>query len=174
MPEANPSRRKCCDTPDAPAVQHPHESPLIMTLPLIILAILAIIGGYIGIPLALNGANRIEQFMQPVFTKTVVHEQCSLTGECSEVSEIVESVSPPSEEPGTEILLMVISVLMSLIGIGAAYYLYVKKPHLPGQIAARLSLVYKVVFNKYYIDEIYQKVVVNNLLRLNDFLGLAH
>ena len=135
-----------------------HESPWIMTVPLIILAVLSIIGGYVGIPAIIGGANQIEHFMEPVFTQPL-HAEAGFS-------------SPTTSENHTlELILMIVSVLVALAGIGSAYYLYMVKPHLPKQLAAKFAFIYKLVFNKYYVDEIYQKVVVNNLLRLNNLLA---
>ena len=179
---------ECCDVPAVKHEKHAHihESPFPMTIPLIILAVLSVVGGYVGIPLVLGGANHIEHFLEPVFaheTGKVALQQCSLDGTCTavETSELGHEVSAthqassegeaPAGEHGTELLLMCISVLVALCGIGSAYYLYIKKPHLPKQIAAQFAGIYNLVFNKYFVDEIYQKLIVNNLLRLNNFLA---
>jgi len=137
-----------------------HESPWIMTAPLVVLAVLSIIGGYVGIPAIIGGANHIEHFMEPVFeTQEVVVAHGEAPLEHQEGSH------------GTELLLMIISVVVALGGISTAYYLYMVKPHLPKQLAAKFAFIYNLVFNKYYVDEIYQKVFVNNLLRLNNLLA---
>ncbi|MBI5779815.1 MAG: NADH-quinone oxidoreductase subunit L [Planctomycetes bacterium] len=158
----------CCDDKDSAHNSHghnshgahkgpAHESPWIMTVPLIILAVLSIIGGYVGIPAIIGGANHIEHFMEPVFS-------------ASAESAPHESSTPEHHSP-VEFILMVVSVLVALAGISAAYYLYMVKPHIPKQLAAKFAFIYKLVFNKYYVDEIYQKVFVNNLLRLNNLLA---
>ncbi|MEK7310151.1 MAG: NADH-quinone oxidoreductase subunit L [Planctomycetota bacterium] len=154
---------ECCDTPDAHHEKHPHihESPWIMTAPLVILALLSIVGGYVGIPAIIGGANHIEHFMAPVFE---THQEAVAThGEAP--------LEHQEGSHGTELLLMIVSVLVALGGISTAYYFYMVKPHLPKQIAAKFAFIYNLVFNKYYVDEIYQKVFVSNLLRLNNLLA---
>jgi NADH-quinone oxidoreductase subunit L len=106
---------------------HPHESPLVMTAPLGILAVLSLVGGYINVP----------KFLEPVF------------GELHEAHD--ES-------------LVYISVAAGLIGIAFAWLFYVLKPGLADSIANALGGVYRLVLNKYYVDEAYDAVVVNPLV----------
>ena len=181
-----------------------HESPWIMTLPLVILALLSIVGGYVGIPAIIGGANHIEHFMAPVFAPLEMHNKkvlenrddtmgnsdsivkndqlsrspkgdLSLTGfETSHEAVAAHGEAPVEHQEGshgTELLLMIVSVLVALGGISAAYYLYMVKPHLPKQIAVKFAFIHNLVFNKYYVDEIYQAVFIKNLLRLNNLLA---
>jgi NADH-quinone oxidoreductase subunit L len=62
-----------------------------------------------------------------------------------------------------EFLMMTVSVVIALIGIGIAYLFYVKNPALPKRLAEKQSGLYKLVFNKYYVDEIYEALFVNSL-----------
>jgi NADH-quinone oxidoreductase subunit L len=62
--------------------------------------------------------------------------------------------------------MMVVSVVIALIGIGIAYLLYVKNPALPKMLAERWKGLYKLVFNKYYIDELYEILFINSLKNL--------
>ncbi|HVP36045.1 MAG TPA: NADH-quinone oxidoreductase subunit L [Terriglobales bacterium] len=128
---------------------HIHESPKIMTVPLMVLAVLSIIGGYIGVPKSLGGGNNFESFLSPVFGE----------GE-------VIALHPVS----TEYLVMALSVVMALLGIFFAYRFYIKSPELPKTLAQRFSFPYKLLLNKYYIDELYFKVIVNPLLKFATFL----
>jgi NADH-quinone oxidoreductase subunit L len=128
---------------------HIHESPNAMTIPLMILAVLSVIGGYVGIPKSLGGGNSFEHFLYPVF------------GEKGEMA-------IPS--PLTEYLVMAVSVAVALSGIFFAYRFYIKTPELPKRLAERFSFLYKVVLNKYYVDELYFKVIVNPLLKFATFL----
>jgi len=128
---------------------HIHESPKIMTVPLMVLAVLSIIGGYIGVPKSLGGGNNFESFLSPVF------------GE----KEVI-ALHPVS----TEYLLMALSVVVALLGIFFAYRFYVKSPELPKSLAQRFSFPYKLLLNKYYVDELYSKIIVNPLLKFANFL----
>ncbi len=117
----------------------PHESPKVMLVPLIILAVLSAIGGFVGIN------NGFEHFLEPVFG-----------------SEFPKTITESSGN--TEWLLMGISVLFAFTGLVLAYVLYVSKPYLPDKIAASLNGFYETVLNKYYVDEIYAKVFVKPLV----------
>ncbi|MDW8001856.1 MAG: NADH-quinone oxidoreductase subunit L [Deltaproteobacteria bacterium] len=130
---------------------HVHESPKIMTVPLIILAILSIIGGYVGIPHVLGGGAHFEHFLEPVFKSAKAHE-------------------PLYHSAALEIGLMVLSVIVALIGIYVAYTYYLKKPELSEDFAKRHQTLYKTIHNKYYVDEVYGYLFVRNLLRLGTFL----
>jgi len=155
---------------------HIHESPPVMTIPLIILAILSIIGGYVGIPAVLGGSNQIEHFMEPVFASEsgCKNGVCPIEPPSNQLHSLTTTHEPSSAEhhsTTTEILLMLISVVVVLFSIFTAYYLYIKKSELPAQIAQKFSGLYNLLLNKYYVDEIYQIIIVNNLLRLNNFLA---
>ncbi|HXX34842.1 MAG TPA: NADH-quinone oxidoreductase subunit L, partial [Thermodesulfobacteriota bacterium] len=65
-----------------------------------------------------------------------------------------------------ELLMMVVSVVIALIGIGIAYVFYVKNPALPKLIAEKSNGLYKVVFNKYYVDELYEILFIKSLKKL--------
>lgn len=117
----------------------PHESPMVMLAPLMILALLSTIGGLVGI------RNGFEHFLEPVFG-----------GEFS--ANVAEGSG------AKELVLMCVSVLVALIGAFLAYVLYVSKPYLPEKIAARLGSFYKAVVNKYYVDELYSAIFVKPLI----------
>jgi NADH-quinone oxidoreductase subunit L len=117
----------------------PHESPMVMLVPLIILAVLSAVGGFVGIH------NGFEHFLEPVFG-----------------SEFPKTITEGSGN--TEWLLMGISVLFAFTGLVLAYVLYVSKPYLPDKIGASLNGLYELVLNKYYVDEIYAKVFVKPLV----------
>jgi NADH-quinone oxidoreductase subunit L len=115
----------------------PHESPMVMLVPLMILAVLSIVGGLVGI------GDRFDHFLAPVFGTT-------------------ESAEAASH--GTELLLMALSVTVAILGFFLAYVLYVSKPYLPRKIADALNGFYTTVLNKYYVDEIYAKLFVKPLV----------
>jgi NADH-quinone oxidoreductase subunit L len=125
----------------------PHESPAIMTTPLVILALLSIAGGWIGAPALWGGVNRFAKFLEPSFVIAV-----------PEATQLVEPAL------SLETVFTAVSVLVSLAGIGLAYLFYVKRPELPEEAAASLSGLYRVVSNKYYIDELYRFLFVRPLM----------
>ncbi|HWY21865.1 MAG TPA: NADH-quinone oxidoreductase subunit L [Candidatus Acidoferrum sp.] len=115
----------------------PQESPVVMLVPLMILATLSLIGGLIGI------GNRFEHFLAPVFG----------SGEAAEAA-----------SHSTELLLMGVSVAVAFSGWWLAYLLYYKRPELPQRIADSLGSFYQTVVHKYYVDELYAALFVKPLV----------
>jgi NADH-quinone oxidoreductase subunit L len=149
---------------DPHVAHHIHESPRIMTIPLIILAVLSVIGGYVGVPHVLGGANHIHEFLAPV-----VGGGEAAKGHAA-VSLMAQAWASGGESLGhsaaLELLMMVISVIIALIGIGMAYLFYIKNPALPKLMAERWKGLYTLVANKYYVDEMYQVLFVNSIKKL--------
>jgi NADH-quinone oxidoreductase subunit L len=147
----------------AHASHGPHEAPLLMTWPLIALAVGAAVAGFVGIPQALAGANAIEHFLAPSFTPS---QALHLVG----ASEAVTEGSGRALELG----LMLLSALVAAAGILVARQFYVARPEIPGQLAERPSAgsgrpepfegrwrgLYALLRNKYYVDEIYDATIV--------------
>jgi NADH-quinone oxidoreductase subunit L len=129
---------------------HPHESPRAMTLPLSILGVLSIIGGWIGWPAVLGGGAWFEHFLAPVFT----HAEETLH---------LEAHASHAVEYG----LMAFSVLIALAGIGWAYAWYVKSPDKAEALRQKFPGLYNLLLNKYWIDELYDAVVVNPLVKIS-------
>ncbi len=132
---------------DSRAKDHVHESPWVITLPLVVLAILATVGGFVGIPHAIDVfhvGNKLDQFLAPVFHHTQQTYAIAAHGSAS-----------------TEIALMVLSVIIGLAGIAIATVMYMKNPDLPAKFTARFSKLHRWVFNKWYIDELYDFLFVN-------------
>jgi NADH-quinone oxidoreductase subunit L len=121
--------------------------------PLVILAILSFIGGWVGVPSAMWGHDEIGHFLEPVFANGTVVE--AATG-----------------SHGLERGLALASVLVALFGLYIAYIFYYKKPRTAAAIAGRAPALYRLVENKFYIDEIYSAVIVAPLLMFTRlFLG---
>jgi NADH-quinone oxidoreductase subunit L len=119
-----------------------------MLVPLIILGILSVIGGWIGIPPALNGHNAFEHFLNPL-------------------------LSPGGVAEGSNHLaltLAIVSTLTALAGWLVAHVLYFARPELPAVFAARLRALYALLVNKYWIDELYGAVIVTPLLLTSRYL----
>jgi NADH-quinone oxidoreductase subunit L len=123
-----------------------HESPWIMLFPLVVLAILSVIGGWVGISAAMWGHDEIGHFLDPVFTSGTA----------------VEAVGATSR--GLELGLTFVSVLVVAIGYYFAYVFYYKKPRTAAALAGRAPALYRLVENKFYIDEIYSALIVAPLL----------
>jgi NADH-quinone oxidoreductase subunit L len=130
-----------------------HESPWIMLFPLVILAILSVIGGWVGIPIAFGGSDEAEHFLQPIFNAGVVG---TITNAGSHALELT---------------LATISILTAALGLYIAYIFYYKKPRTAAAIAGRFPALYRVVENKFYVDEIYGVLVTVVLTLTRFFLG---
>ncbi len=147
------------------AAHHLHESPKIMTVPLMVLAVLSIIGGYIGIPHVLGGANHIHEFLAPVLGGGT--EPAKAHAGISILSQAWASGGEAGGHSATlELIMMVVSVVIALIGIGIAYLFYVKNPAIPKMLAEKWKGLYKLVFNKYYVDELYEILFIDSLKNL--------
>jgi NADH-quinone oxidoreductase subunit L len=120
----------------------PHESPWVMLGPLVVLAFLSVVGGFVGY------GNHFEHFLAPVFQQGV---------------EVAQEV-PSAAEKITEYLLMGISISVAGLGWLLAYLLYSRRPQLPARIAASLGGLYQAVVHKYYIDELYNVLFVKPLI----------
>ncbi len=130
----------------------PHESPMVMLVPLMILALLSVVGGLVGI------GNHFEHFLAPVFEGNSAYPP--LFGAASAANQIIENPGGSS----MEFVLMGVSVAVALLGAWLAYVLYVSKPYLPQKIADALGSFYDAVLNKYYVDELYAKLFVKPLV----------
>jgi NADH-quinone oxidoreductase subunit L len=137
------------------AEHHLHESPPAMTVPLMILAFLSVVGGWIGWPEALGGSDRFAHFLDPVIAR--YPEPAAGTADASRL--------------GTEYALMAASVFIALVGIWTAYQFYIKKPLVPEALATNWNGVYRLLYNKYYVDQIYDAMFVNRTKDLGTALG---
>jgi NADH-quinone oxidoreductase subunit L len=136
-----------------------------MTVPLMVLAILSIIGGYVGVPHILGGANHIHEFLAPVLGGGA--EPAKAHAGITLLSQAWASGGEGGGHSATlELFMMVVSVIIAFIGIGIAYLFYVKNPALPRLLAEKQKGLYTLVFNKYYIDELYEILFINSLKRL--------
>ncbi|HZR58105.1 MAG TPA: NADH-quinone oxidoreductase subunit L [Terriglobales bacterium] len=145
-----------------------HESPKIMLVPLVILAVLSVIGGWVGVPGSLGGNNRFDKFLGPVFRSTapVLNAEHVAPGETTPPEQQTEGPEPRTSGT-TELLFTGISVTAALLGFALAWFLYLKNPQLPDRIAASLNGLYTAVVHKYYVDEIYSALFVKPLLAVS-------
>ena len=127
-----------------------HESPKIMLVPLVILALLSVCGGWVGI-------ERFDKFLSPAF-------HASTTAYSAEDAVPVAPAPEPKERSGSEALFTGISVFAAAAGLFLAWLLYHRRPQLPQEIAKALGGFYEAVVHKYYVDEIYAAVFVKPLI----------
>ena len=123
------------------APTHLHDAPPAMALVLIVLAIGSVLAGYIGIPHALGGHNALAAWLEPSFQVPV---------------EVVEG----AEEAGLELTLMGVSSLIALVGIALAAFIWLKCREIADSLAMRFPGLYRLLLNKYYVDEIYDALIV--------------
>lgn len=130
---------------------HLHESPIAMTLPLIILAILSAVGGVIGVPEVLGGGHWLSHYLAPVFE--------SSTTKMGELT----------LDHTTEYMLMGISVGGVLLAILYAYIKYIKNNHVPVLDTEPRSALAKISYSKFYFDEFYNAIIQKPLDALSVF-----
>ena len=126
-----------------------HESNWVMLLPLVVLALLSLIGGWVGVPGALGGHNEIEHFLDPVFAAS---------------GQSQNALNADQISYGLERGLAAVSVLTAATGWFFAWLFYSKKRGTAAALAHRFQPVYNVVVNKFYVDELYHAVFVTGLL----------
>jgi NADH-quinone oxidoreductase subunit L len=134
----------------SPAARHHlHESPKVMTVPLAILAFFSIVAGYVGLPAVVGErADLFQRFLEPV-------------------------IKPAHEghvEMSTEWMLIIVSVAVAFFGIFIAYALYIRNPKIPHNLVARFPWAYRLLYNKYYVDEIYNATFVHPLVRGSEII----
>jgi NADH-quinone oxidoreductase subunit L len=120
---------------------HVHESPKNMTVPLMILALLSLVGGWFALPALAGGPNYFAEFLAPVF------------GASEEAGEAAHSL---------ELTLSVVAVIAATIGLITAWRMYAKDVK-----RGTSQGLHKILYNKYYVDELYQAVVVGPLMWLS-------
>lgn len=130
---------------DEETKHHIHESPKSMLIPLFVLALLSVVGGYINIPEALGGKSHLHHFLEPI----------------TEYAYKIEGHHYPHV---LEYVLMILSTSMALIGFLAAYWCYIRDPSLIQRFTDKYRRLYTVVYNKYFVDEIYNSTFVRGVL----------
>ena len=170
---------------DAETEKHVHESPKSMTVPLIILCLLAVIGGWIGIPHAIMpAANHFEEWMEPVVGWSaaelagehgevahteVAHHEAEGHGEAAHREEHASADHGHAVDP-VEYVLMGLSVLIALSGIMLAAAWYRKKNDAPARLAAAMGGPYRLLLNKYWVDELYDLTIIQRFIWFGNFL----
>jgi NADH-quinone oxidoreductase subunit L len=126
----------------------PHESTATMRVPLQILAVLSIVGGLVGIPASLGGGNAIEHFLEPIFEHSSIY-------------------LPAAHIEGgvTEYLLMILSVAMAAGAMYFARRIYLQQPNIAEEWTDKFKGFYKLLWNKYFVDEAYDVTVVTPIVK---------
>jgi NADH-quinone oxidoreductase subunit L len=122
---------------------HVHESPKVMTIPLILLAVGAIFAGLLGLPMV-EGSG---EFWRGSIFVLAEHE-------------VLE------EAHHAPFLVKILPLIVGLIGIGLAYLMYIRQPDLPARVAGAVPALYRFLLNKWYFDELYDRIFVEPAKRL--------
>jgi NADH-quinone oxidoreductase subunit L len=137
---------------DKHTADHLHESPRVMTMPLVVLAVLSVIGGWIGIPHALGGGAWFEKFLEPVMAHATAGGH--------------EAHNSAALEYG----LMALTIGLVLLSIYLAYYLYRKNLAKTTSLREKFSVVHKAIYNKYWVDEFYGATIVRPVVNGSIFM----
>jgi NADH-quinone oxidoreductase subunit L len=123
---------------------HVHESPWNMLGPLVVLAVFSVGAGWVAAPHLFGGVDRFEHFLAPVFAHG--------------------AAAAAAEHPGVaQVLLHILiepAVIVALLGFVAAWWFYIRQPQTPEKLAETFHAPYKLLLNKYYVDELYDWVIV--------------
>jgi NADH-quinone oxidoreductase subunit L len=153
---------------------HPHESPWSMLVPLIFLAVLSLTGGWIGIPQALGGSDHFAHFLDPVVNPAPTSEPVHVTVDDQGVRRATAVSTPePARRVGIESqerTFSILSVVVALIGWFFADLFYRRKPGMADTVVERLRGVYALLLNKYWIDQVYNALIVTPLLVFSRYL----
>ena len=123
-----------------------------MTLPLIVLAILSTVGGFMGAPMLFGGRHYLSDYLAPIFTYT---------------HRLVPASSSAELPQSTEWMLISISVGVALAGLILAYVLYIARAQRPAEDEAQRSAIDSLVYHKYYVDELYNNLIVKPVMALS-------
>jgi NADH-quinone oxidoreductase subunit L len=126
---------------------HPHEAPKTMTVPLIILAGLSMVGGFVGIP----HFSAIEHWLEPVFSPA----QYKL-------------MAAEHDSGFLEYLLMAVSIAIAAAGIYTARWVYLQRIELEAAFAKNFPRIYRILLNKYYVDEVYDAVIIDPTIKVSE------
>jgi NADH-quinone oxidoreductase subunit L len=126
------------------AMSHIHESPKSITIPLAVLAVLSVLGGFLNVPESLGGNAMLGNYLADVFKAAPIHEM----------------------DHGTEQMLMAVIIILTIVMIGFAWFIYIKKDSVPVDPRETTGIT-RVLSNKYYVDEIYNALVVKPLYGLS-------
>jgi NADH-quinone oxidoreductase subunit L len=131
---------------------HLHDAPAAMAFVLIVLAIGSVLAGYIGVPHALGGHNALGEWLAPSFT---VHGDAAWRAEAG-----LAGAGGGEVDTALELRLMMVSSAIGLVGIALAYFLWIERRDIVDALSRRFAAVHRLLLNKYYVDEIYDALIV--------------
>ena len=132
---------------------HLHESPPVMAVPLVVLAIFSTIGGWVGLPQGILWGNAFERFLAPIAPSMTPGPGAAAAG---------AGLSPAA--------VSAIALILALLGIAVAWICYLQNPGLPARVAESLRGLYRLLLGKYYIDELYNLFIGRPLFWISQFV----
>jgi NADH-quinone oxidoreductase subunit L len=157
----------------------PHDAPPSMAMPLIVLAIGSIFAGYIGVPHALGGSNRIERFLEPSFevsegghgVETALAADSVRAGGVRTVAlqepESAHTDAADAHGASSELMLMAISSGVAFAGIAIAAFFWLRNPAAADAMSRRMRGLHTLLSHKYYVDELYEAAIVQPIKLLS-------
>jgi NADH-quinone oxidoreductase subunit L len=142
---------------------HLHDAPAPMAIALVVLAIGSLLAGFVGVPHALGGHNQIEAFLEPSFTAIGAHAGADLAAQAAAPAEA-------HAETSTELGLMLLSTMVAISGIFVATLFFLKRPERADRVATQFAGAHRVLLNKYYVDELYNAVIVQPIKKVSSGL----
>ena len=127
---------------------HVHESPRSMLVPLVVLAALSVAGGWMAAPALVGGENHFESFLAPVFAHAAAAPAATAGGGWT--AALLHLLLEPA-------------VIAGLLGLALAWWFYIRQPQTPARIAETFHAPYRLLLNKYYVDEVYDALIVQPL-----------
>ncbi|OHB86855.1 MAG: NADH-quinone oxidoreductase subunit L [Planctomycetes bacterium RIFCSPHIGHO2_02_FULL_50_42] len=179
---------------------HIHHPGTVMVIPLVLLALLAAVGGYMGVPHVLGGGDRISNFLAPNFGNPEVHATAEPSNkgvalaaedetavveseEAAESEKVLEGVTAETLAEGEghapagspEMLLMLVSAVMAFSGVGLAYFFYVTPEgrEVPAMLSDKFGAVYNILTNAWYFDKVYKAVFIDTYMLMSEFFWKA-
>jgi NADH-quinone oxidoreductase subunit L len=166
---------------------HLHDAPPAMAAALIVLAIGSVLAGYVGVPAALGGNNWIEHYLHPSFVAHGVggeHRETDRSSSHASPYSVGPEAQAPSGAPAghdtgsdaaaghadeiaLERTLMLVSSIIAIVGIGLAWYFFIRRPAAADAVARSASSLHRLLLHKYYVDEAYDAVIIRPIKRLS-------
>jgi NADH-quinone oxidoreductase subunit L len=170
---------------------HLHDAPPAMAAALIVLAIGSVLAGYVGVPAALGGNNWIEHYLHPSFVAHGVggeHRETDRSSSHAATNSVGPEAQAPAgatsghetpdhassdeaaghaEEIALERTLMLVSGIIAVLGIGLAWYFFIRSPAAADAVAASAAPMHRLLLHKYYVDEAYDATIVQPIKRLS-------
>ncbi len=139
--------------PGHPGGRHLHDAPPAMAMALVVLAAGSVLAGYIGLPHALGGSNRLEQFLAPGFSVSALDDLRA-------AAPAAPGAEPAHVSERVELSLRGMSTLVATAGVGLAVFFFLRRPAAASGLAERFAGLHRVLLNKYYVDEIYDAAIL--------------